>query len=160
MRLYTVTFVAVSVTAAQELFYLKPAADKPIKLHGIELSNVGGTADAGDAQEELLRVEFIRLPATVTVGSGGTAPTPNPVLPNDVAAGFTARANDTVLATTSGTALTMGATGLNIRQPTPYTPPPEWRLVCANAQALVARLNTAPNDPVLVSGTAWVEELV
>jgi hypothetical protein len=85
-RLYTVTFVGVSATAAQDLFYIKPAADKPCILEAVYLSNVGGTADAGDAQEELLRLEVIRLPATVTAGSVGTAPTPTPVNPNDTAA--------------------------------------------------------------------------
>lgn len=160
MRVYTVVFVAVSVTAAQDLFYLKPAADKPIKLHGFTLSNVGGTADAGDAQEELLRYEIIRVPTTVTVGSGGTAPTPNPIITNDVAAGFTSRVNDTTVATTSGTLLTLHADGLNIRAPERFWPPPEERIVVANAQALVVRLNTAPADAVLISGTAYVEELV
>jgi hypothetical protein len=160
VRLYTVPFTAVALTVAQDLFYLKPAADKPIRLHSFELSNVGGTADAGDAQEELLRIEVIRLPATVTVGSGGAAVTPAPILPNDAAAGFTARANDTTVATSSGTAQTKVSTGLNIRQPTPYVWVPEHRLVLANAEALVVRLNTAPADSVSVSGTAWVEELV
>ena len=66
-RAYSVIFTAVAVTATQDLFYIKPAADKICVLEAVYLSNVGGTADAGDAQEELLRVEFIRLPATVTV---------------------------------------------------------------------------------------------
>ena len=160
MRTYTVPFVAVAVSAVQDLWYLKPAADKPIKLHGFEISNVGGTADAGDAQEELLRVEVIRLPATVTAGIGGAAVTPAPITPNDVAAGFTARCNDTTVATTSGTAQTKHATGLNIRIPTPFVVPPEWRMVISNAEAIVIRLNLAPADAVNLSGTAWVEELV
>jgi hypothetical protein len=54
-------------------------ADKICAIEAVYLSNVGGAADAGDAQEELLRVEMIRLPATVTVGSGGTSMTPNPL---------------------------------------------------------------------------------
>ena len=73
-RLYTVGFEAVSIAAQQDFFYIKPAADKICILEGVYLSNVGGTADAGDAQEELLEIIMLRLPATVTVGSGGTAP--------------------------------------------------------------------------------------
>jgi hypothetical protein len=159
-RLYTVVFTAVSVTVAQDLFYLKPAADKPIDLEAVYISNVGGTADAGDAQEELLRLEIIRLPATVTAGSGGTAPTPNPINPNDAAAGFTSRVNDTTVATTSGTALTLHSDGWNVRAGWPFPAVPEHRIPVANAQALVVRLNTAPADAILISGTAYVRELV
>lgn len=158
-RAYVVPFVAVSIVAVQDLFYIKPAADKVCVVEAVYLSNVGGTADAGDAQEELLRVEILRLPATVTVGSGGTAPTPNPTAVNDSAAGFTARVNDTTVATTSGTAATMHADGWNVRVPYVWMPPPEHRLVVANAQALVVRLNLAPNDPVICNGTCIVREL-
>lgn len=159
-RLYSVVFAAVSVTAAQDLFYLKPAADKPCILEAAYCKAAGGTADAGDAQEELLRVEVIRLPATVTAGSGGTAPTPTPVNPGDAAASFTARVNDTTVATTSGTALTPHADGMNNRVGFEYVPPPEHRLLVANAQAIVVRLNTAPADAILLSGTAYVRELI
>lgn len=159
-RLYTCTFVATSVTAVQDLFFVKPAADKPTILEAVYLSNVGGTADAGDAQEELLRLEIIRLPATVTNSSGGASCTPTPVNTNDTAASFTARVNDTTVATTSGTALTEHAEGFNVRVGWQYVPPPEHRIVCANAQALAVRLNTAPADAILISGTAYVRELI
>jgi hypothetical protein len=158
-RAYTVTFVAVAVTATQDLFYIKPAADKPCIIEQFSVSNVGGTADAGDAQEELLRIELIRLPATVTVGSGGTAPTPNPIAVNDAAAGFTARVNDTTVATTSGTAKTLLADGFNVRVPYLWLPVPEHRIPVSNAEAVVVRLNLAPADSINLSGTITVREL-
>lgn len=159
-RLYSVIFANVSVAAVQDLFHLKPAADKMIFLEAVYLSNVGVAADAGDAQEELLRLEIIRFPATVTAGTGGTAPTPTPISANDTAAGFTARVNDvTTVTTTSGTALTEHADGFNVRVPYVWMPPPEHRILCANAQAVVVRLNVAPTDAVLMSGTAYVREL-
>ena len=158
-RIYPVVFVAVSLTAVQDLFYIKPAADKILVFEAMVLSNVGGVADAGDAQEELLRFEIIYLPSTVTVGSGGTAPTVKPVGVNDAAAGFTARVNDTTVATTSGTSETRHADGINIRIPQPWVPPPEHRLIAQNPGAMVVRLNTAPADAVLVSGTLYVREM-
>lgn len=158
-RAYTVTFTAVAVTATQDLFYVKPAADKPCILEYCSISNVGGTADAGDAQEELLRVEVIRLPATVTVGSGGSAPTPRALAVNDSAAGFTARVNDTTVATTSGTAQTLIADGFNVRAGYIWLPAPEHRIVVANAEAVVVRLNLAPADSLTISGTLVVREL-
>lgn len=158
-RPYSVNFVAVSCTAQQDLIYLKPAADKIIVLEAVYISNVGGTADAGDTTEELYDIEIIRVPATVTVGSGGSSMTPNPLLANDTAAGVTARINDTTKATTSGTLKVLHADGMNTRVPYAYVPPPENRAVVANAEALVVRLNTTPNDAILLSGTAYIREL-
>lgn len=159
-RLYTVVFTAVSIAAQQEFFYIKPAADKPCVLEGLYIANVGAQAVEGDAKEDFWRVEVVYLPATVTVGSGGTAPTPNPVYPNDAAAGFTARVNDTTKASTSGTALTKHADGLNNRIPYIYLPVPEHRFPVANAAAMVVRLNTTPTNAVTMNGTAYVRELI
>src|SRR5262245_41828571 len=129
-RAYALAFENVTVSAAQDLFYVKPAADKICIVEAIYLSNVGGAADAGDAQEEILRLVLNRLPATVTVGSGGSASgtgTLNPLAVNDTAAGFTGRTNDTTPATTSGTARTLYADGWNVRIPYVWLPPPEHR---------------------------------
>lgn len=158
-RAYTVPFVAVSVSAQQTLFYVKPAADKICIIEAIYVAIVGGTADAGDAQEELLQLELIYLPATVTVGSGGTAPTPVPKAINDTAASFTARVNDTTKATTSGTALNRHPDGMNSRIPYAYVPPAEHRDVVANAAAIILNLNTTPSDALAMSGEMTVREL-
>jgi len=69
-RLYSVSFQAVAISAKQDIFYIKPAADKGCVIEAIYLSNVGVGADAGDAQEELLDVQMLYLPATVTVRKG------------------------------------------------------------------------------------------
>jgi hypothetical protein len=158
-RAYAVTFSAVAITAKQDLFYVKPAADKVCVIEAIYLSNVGGAADAGDAQEELYDLRLIRVPATVTVGSGGSAPTPNPLATNDAAAGFTARVNDTTVATTSGTLLQLHDDGWNVRVPYVWMPPPEHRIIVANAQAIVARLESTPADSISCSGTLIVREM-
>lgn len=159
-RPYAISFAAVAVSAQQDLFYIKPAADKLVVIEAVYISNVGGTADAGDAQEELLRIEVIRLPATVTVGSGGAAATPNPLMTNDTAAGMTARVNDTTVATTSGTALNMHTDGMNVRIPYVWMPPPEHRPMVGNAQAIVVRLVTTPADAVTMNGTLVGREFV
>jgi hypothetical protein len=158
-RLYSVVFTAVSVSAQQDFIYIKPAADKICVIEAIYLGTSGGAADAGDAQEELLDVELIYLPATVTVGSGGTSYTPSPVAINDAAAGFTARINDTTKASTSGTAVVRHPDGFNNRIPYVYAPPAEHRELVANAAAIVFRLNTTPADPITLSGDMRVREL-
>lgn len=161
-RLYSFVFENVAVSAAQDLFYIKPAADKICVIEGVYLSNVGGAADAGDAQEELLRLVLNRLPATVTVGTGGSASaagTLNPISVNDTAPSFTGRTNDTGVATTSGTARTMHADGWNVRIPYVYMPPPEHRVLVANAEAVVFKLLSTPTDPIQVSGEMLIREL-
>lgn len=158
-RLYSVVFTAVSVTAQQDLFYIKPAADKICVIESVYIGASGGAADAGDAQEELFDVRMIYLPATVTVGSGGGSYTPSPVAINDSAAGFTARINDTTVATTSGTATTRHPDGMNSRIPYVYAPPAEHRELVANAAAIVFRLSTTPADAILLSGDMRVREL-
>jgi len=158
-RAYTVAFAAVSISAQQTLFYIKPAADKICVIEAIYLGVTGGNADAGDAQEELYDIELIYLPATVTVGSGGTAPTPGPKSVNDTAASFTARVNDTTKATTSGTAITRHPDGWNSRIPFSYIPPAEHRDIVANAAAIIVNLNTTPADAFLANGEMTVREL-
>lgn len=161
-RLYSLVFDAVSIAAAQDIFYIKPAADKVCVVEAIYLSNVGGTADAGDAQEELLRILIDRLPSVVTVGSGGVASTVatlGPVEVNDTAASFTGRTNDTVLATSTGIVRVIHSDGWNVRIPYIWNPPPEHRIMVSNPEAIVFRLPSAPADAVTCSGTIYVREL-
>jgi hypothetical protein len=161
-RVYTVAYQG-TLTAAgtdSELFYLKPAADKPIRLRGFRLAQF---SEIGDAQEENIRVSLIFLPATVTASStGGSAVTPVDVDTGaNSTAGFTARCNDTTVATTSGTARTLEELAWNERNT-----PCEFRWlderempVCANAAALVVRNQTTVGDDLSIAITAWVEEL-
>lgn len=161
-RLYAVEFHAVAVSAQQDLFYLKPAADKPIEVQWAKIRNVDAATDAGDAKEEDWRVELIYLPATVTAGTGGASATPHPVRSvNDVAASFTARTNDaTTVASTTGTAVNLDSDGMNNRIGYDFLPPEANRPVVANAAAIVLRLVTTPVTATLLNGTIHVAELV
>jgi hypothetical protein len=159
-RCYTVTFTAVSVSAQQDFFYIKPAADKPVQIEWAKIRNVGLRTEAGDADEDFWQIALIYLPATVTVGSGGSAPTPAPLEVNDTAASFTARVNDTSKATTSGTAVTLDSDGMNNRIGYDYLPIPENRPVVANAAAIVLALNSTPTGTNTLNGSMYVRELV
>lgn len=160
-RVYTVPYQG-TLTAAgtdSDLFYLKPAADKPIRLRGFR---IGQYSEFGDAAEENIRISIIYLPATVTVGSGGSSVTPVDVdTTNNSTAGFTARCNDTTVATTSGTARTLEELAWNER-----ASPFEFRWLderempnCANAAAIVIRNQTTLADDISIAITAWVEEI-
>lgn len=161
-RAYALTFSAVSITAQQTLFYVKPAADKLVVVEAVYLSNVGIAADAGDAQEELWDIEIVRLPSTVTVGSGGSASatgTLNPLAVNDASAGATCRTNDTTKATTSGTRRIIHSDGWNVRIPYVWMPAPEHRPLVANAEAIAVELDSTPTDAVTCSGACIFREL-
>ena len=158
-RKYVVPFTAVAITAVQDLFDIAPATNKPCVVYGLTLDNVGGTADAGDAQEECLRVEIIR--GLATVGSGGSSVTPTKVDSSAVAAaGFTARVNDTTVAVVGGGTQENGPSlGWNVRVPLREFWPEEACMGCSAAETrIVVRLNLAPNDSINVSGTLYVCE--
>lgn len=158
-RIYTVplSFTYTAAGGDFDAIYLAPADDKPIKLRGFSLGQI---SEVGDAAEEGVRVSIIRLPATVTASSGGSSITPAPMDSADTAAGFTARAGDSTVATTSGTAVTIAEYGWNERA-TPFTewfPDPAFAPKAKQTEALVIRLQTTLADDATVQVTAWVEE--
>ena len=153
-RLYAVTFENVAVTAAQDLFELTPADDKPIAIHAIYLSQ---STELGDAAEEQLRLQIIRGHATS--GSGGTAPTPAPLNPNNTAAGCASEVNNTTIAST-GTTVVLHSETFNVRAGWAYLPTPECQPIATQANTtLVVRLLAAPADSVTMGGTLIFEEL-
>jgi hypothetical protein len=159
-RIYTVVFNGTLTAAGTDcdLVAITPADDKPCRLRGFMISQ---TSEFGDTAEEAIRISIIRLPATVTAGSGGSAPTPVPVDDADSVAGFTARVNDTTVATTSGTAETKEEFGWNERG-TPlerWWPDPAFAPTVRQASALVIRNQTTVADDISAQWTAWVEEI-
>jgi hypothetical protein len=153
-RVYTVEFEGTAVTAAVDLFEVTPADDKPLLIHGVCLSQ---SSDVADAAEEILRLRLIRGHATG--GSGGSAPTPIPVLANDAAAGFAAETLNTTIAST-GSPVNLWSHTFNIRAGLEFFFPPECRPhVNQGNTTLVLRLMAAPADSLTMSGTLFVEEL-
>jgi len=153
-RLYTVVFSAVAVAAAQDLFELLVADDKPIEIVGIEL---GQSSDAGDSADELLQISFIR--GFTASGSSGSSATPAPNNPNDAAASFTAEVNNTSLATT-GTTATLHTGTWNVRAGLTYWFPEGMGPKASQANTSIVVRQTAPADALTMSGTLYVRELI
>lgn len=151
-RSYSVVFSAVAVTAAQDIFEITPADDKPVNILGLF---IGQSSDAADAQDEMLQVSIIR--GFTASGSGGSAATPAPLDNIDTAAGFTAEVNNTTVANT-GTSATLHTDTFNVRAGYQIWFPPECypRATQANT-TLVVRI-TAPADSLTMSGTLYVQE--
>jgi hypothetical protein len=151
-RTYIVPFENVLVSAAQDLVSLKGSSGKTCKLKRIW---VGGT-DTTLQTAQGLRIRCRYFPATMTLGSGGTVPTPTPVDPGDAAASFTAHANDTSQATTSGTAVNLPCTGVHNYGGLDFTfpNPPVFGL----NEGVSFELLSTVSGTVHLSGGAEVEE--
>jgi hypothetical protein len=151
-RMYTVSFENVTISAAQDLIAVKGSTGKTCKVKRVWV----GASNTALQTAQHLRLRCRYLPATVTAGSGGSAPTPAPLDPGDAAAAFTARANDTTPATTSGTAVVLMAQGVHNYAGLDFTfPTPP--VVGLNEQFVFELLSTV-SGTCAFSGGAEVEE--
>jgi hypothetical protein len=158
-RIYTVSYQGTITNAGgdTDLLELLPADDKPVKLRGILLSQI---SEVGDTAEEGLRISIMRLPATVTSGSGGSAVTPAPMDSADSAAGVAVECNNTTVATTSSTAVTLAEIGWNERN-SPYEmwfPDANYCPKAKQGEGLVVRQQTTAADDYTGCFTFWLEE--
>jgi hypothetical protein len=156
--LYTVSYTGAVTNAGgnADLLELTPGDDAPIRLRRI---SIGFTTEVGDAAEEQLSLSLIYLPATVT-SSNGTAVTPRALDQRMPAAVFAAEANGATVATTSGTALTLGEYNVNVRQREEFYfgDDPTLQPVCRQGAAFVLRNNSTVADDATVTITAEVWE--
>ena len=155
-RLYQVPIPFVAQTTQIDFFELTAAAEKPCRIHEIYLAN---STDVGDAQEEMLTLKLKRAFGTVTSGSGGTAPTPVPLNPDDAASGLTAEVNNTTkLAVGTGTITDERLYAWNVRQPFHLIFTPETRPVIKGQEKKVLELTVTPMDSIPMGGYVLVEE--
>jgi hypothetical protein len=106
-----------------------------------------------------MRVRLKRLPAAVTIGSGGSAPTIQKVssLLAYTSLSANARANDTSQAT-GGTAQILANWQWNVLQDFMEVPPTEEeRWECTLSEALVVDLAAAPASTVMSGFIIWEE---
>jgi len=160
-RIYAVPLSG-TITAAggdTDIWSFQPADDRPIRIRGIRL---GQTTEVGDTQEEGLRITVRRMTATFTVGSGGGSVTAAAPVGDagGTTWGFTARSNDTTVATTSGTNQVLDEIAWNERN-TPYEtwyPDTDYAPKGKQTEGLVIRCETTLADDMTFSGCVWVEE--
>jgi hypothetical protein len=155
MGIFTATFSAVAVTAAQDVFEIvAPAAPSRVAIREIRL---GQYTDFGDAAAEILSITIIS--GFTTSGSvGGTAPTPANVKrwSGAATAGSVVEINNTTLAQ-NGTGVVLVADAFNVQAGWWYYPPEDERIILDGGQRLVVRI-TAPADSVTMNGTLVFEE--
>jgi len=154
-RRYVVTFEQVSVSVAQDLLQIKGAAGKMLKILRMYVNPSNTTLVT--AQSISCRGRF--LPATVTDGSGGSTPTPQKVDPGDAAASFTALANNTVKATSSGTAVIMAEVAAHIYAGVDFSWRPGGEPTVGPSTSFVFELLSTVSGTVSLSGGVEVEEI-
>lgn len=121
-RIYQAGFDTVTIgTAVQDVFSILASASKGVQLHHIHLDAAGVSSAAQ------IRLRLKRGTATVTQGSGGTAPTPFVTDAGDAstAATATVHCNDTTQATTSGAFTNACFFQWDVLLPFDYMPGPE-----------------------------------
>lgn len=149
---YVVTFSAVAVTAAQDLFEINVSSTKRVAIKEIRL---GQYSDFADAQAEILSVTFVR--GYTVSGSGGSAFTPLPLRANDGACSATAEINNTTVANT-GTAEVIYADAWNVQAPFLWLPPDDTQIIMEVSTRFVVRI-TAPADSLTMNGMLKFEEV-
>jgi hypothetical protein len=152
-RVYVVAFEAVAVTAVQDLIQITGAVGKIVRPIRAWVKATDTTLPTG----QMLSTRCRFLPATVTNGSGGTTPTIGKTDPGDAAASFTAMANNTTKATTSGTAVVVDESGDHIFSG--YDNTLVVRPPIGTTEAFVFELLSTVSGTVHLSGGVLVEEM-
>ena len=153
-RVYTVTDENRAYSTGDgdvDILELDAATDLPIELIGLKIHIL---TEVQEAQEEWLRFKIIR---GHTTGGSGTATTPRPVSPADVAASFVAEVYGATIAS-AGTAIDLDAFGINVRAGDQWVLPEGMSYWTSGANLLTVRLMAAAADAFNYSMTAWVKE--
>lgn len=151
-RTYNITFGNVSVSAVQDLIAVYAGSTMAFEVIGFGLSPCNTTV-------ENLQINLKYLPATVTAGSGGSAPTPQRDDVTDAAATVTAQVNDTTQATTNSTATYFLRDGWNEVNGFEFFFPAAGCPKAKPSTAIVLELATAPGGTRTVSGWMKIREL-
>ena len=152
-RRYRVVFEQVTVSAAQDMLQITGASGKMLRILRAWVNSTNTTLPTS----QMIAIRCRTLPATVTNGSGGTTPTIQKTDIGDASASFTALANNTTKATTSGTAVINDDTGTHISAGYDnmfITPPP-----IGPSEAFVFELLSTVSGTVALSGGVEVEEI-
>lgn len=157
-RLYTVSFAGVLVSASQDLFQINgPTGSRVLRIRRAVLSSTNVTIPTS----QMVQVQARFLPATVTNGTGGTAPTPARTDQGDAAPSFTSLVNNTGAATSSNTPVNLYQSGFHAYNglDEPFDDANgNGSPVIGPGEAWVFQLLNNPTGTINFSGTVWVEE--
>lgn len=151
-RTYFLAFNGVTISAAQDLFEVSPASNKPVKLISAVV-----TVDSDETNQQL-KCTVQRRTGSPTSGSGGSTPTAYKVASADASAGFSVEANNTTRAS-GGTQEVLHAEGWPSQGGWAYKPIPEEQPVFIDTELLIIGFEVAPTAGIAMSGSLVVQEL-
>ena len=152
-QVYTAVFESVTVTALQDLFEVIAPADAILEIMRWRI-----TQEESETSEQLGFAVKIAAGA-YTSGSGGTTPTPRPIMTGFAASGSTVEANNTTEAIAgSGTLETIDRVGENVLNGREEIYIPEDRPVISPTDAFVIGLMVAPTSLEMSGFIEWLEK--
>jgi hypothetical protein len=148
-QMYSAVGSASALDSIGDLMELRPASQNPCLVHSIRLGQIDLEADANAA------MAHVKVSSFVTTGSGGTTPTPGPLLPGCEAADATVR----FLATTdaSSTEVVYIQDAWNVQAGWLYLPTPEERIWVTSAAGFVIK-NMEVQAAAVITCTIVFEE--
>ena len=155
-RIYTVSFSQVTIATAQDILAVY-AGTMPFTVLEVWLSQTTETVTSG------LPIALKYLPSVVTLGSGGSALTPQRNVPGDALATVTAASNNTTVATSTNSAIIWRYDAWQVLDPYLWNPPSQDASpVVPTNGAFILSLLTSPSgsQSIVVSGGAIIKELM
>jgi hypothetical protein len=152
-RVYICPIDAVAVSAVQDPFEINSASTISLALLSVF---IGQSSDAGDAEDEQLRVRIIRDHSTS--GSGGSSGTAVPARKGDAAFGGTVEINNTTPAT-GGSPIILPCDCFNVRGGMVHRPTELEIATIHGGGRIVVNFPAAPADALTVSGYIVFAEL-
>lgn len=153
-RVYTVSTKNVTISAAQDLIAVKGSTGKTCRVRRVWVYMNDTTLQTAQG----LRLNLKYGSATVTLGSGGSSPTPRPLDAGDSAASFTAGANATTPSTTSGSFVDVTCVGGHNFAGFDYTFPKGEEPVFGLSEGVVFELLSTVSGTCAFSAGMTVEE--
>lgn len=121
-QMYTAVGSASALNSIGDLMEIRPIAQNPCLIHRVEIGQIDLEADAEAA------MAHVKMSLFATAGTGGTTPTPSPLLPGAEGADAGARFLATVDASSTETILHQAA--WNVQAGFLWLPTPEERAWC------------------------------
>lgn len=153
MTVFSATFSAVAVTAAQDVFEIAAPVNSRVMLREIKICQY---SDPGDAQAEILSISLVR--GNTVTGSGGSTPTPVPLGVSTGAPGSIVKANNTTPAS-GGSPVTVWSDVLNVANGFVWRPRERDDRIIVEAGARIAVRLSAPVDSLTMNGTIVFDEI-
>jgi hypothetical protein len=158
MKVWSVVGSATAVTTNCDLVEIVPAANRPVIIYSVRVSQKNRSQDAQDAQQ---RIQLVR--GNTTAGSGGSSATPAAVGSgaDGATAGATCKVFNSTIAS-AGTAVVVVEDCFDVRAGWLYVPTPDERDEISVATAnnrLCVRLPDAPSASTTYSITVKFAEI-